>query len=180
MLCALHYFLTMIFLKTRYPDDQYDRFWEPFGEYNPILTRAGNVSVSGFWNLPPLKSFETKLTVAEPKDLTVQWPPSSLPNSTYYIALYFAEDSDTSTGVSRVFNISINDVLFMRELSVIPDGVLVYAKEWPVAGPMTIKLTPASGSTLGPLINAGEIFDLVRLGGKTHTKDGTNMSFLQI
>lgn len=155
----------------KYPDDQFDRFWEPFGEYNPILSRARNVSVSGFWNLPPSKSFETKFTIPEPKSLTFQWPTSSLPNSTYYIALYFAEDSDTSSGVSRVFNISINDVLFFRELNVIPDGVVVYAKQWPVAGPMTITLTPASGSTLGPLINAGEIFDLVLLGGKTHTKD---------
>lgn len=155
----------------KYPDDQYDRFWEPFGEYTPIVTRARNVSVSGVWNLPPSKSFETKLTNAEPNALSLQWPSSPLSNSTYYIALYFAEDSDTSSGVSRVFNISINNVLFKRELNVIPDGVMVYANRWLVAGLMTITLTPAPGSTVGPLINAGEIFEWVLLNGRTHTKD---------
>ncbi|KAK9287957.1 hypothetical protein L1049_016402 [Liquidambar formosana] len=155
----------------RYPDDQFDRFWEPFGENSPTTASNTNVSVSGFWNLPPLKTFERELTIGQPAPMELQWPLASLPNSTYYIALYFADNRNSSSGSSRVFNISINNVTYYSNLNVTPEGVVVFSKRWPLAGLTKITLTPASGSDIAPLINGGEVFDLLLLGGRTVTRD---------
>ena len=128
-----------------------------------------------------MKVFQTELTTAQPGPLNVYWPPTSLPNSTYYIALYFADDRDSSSGNSSALTISINDVIYFRDLIVIPAGVVVFANQWPLFGPTKITLTPATGSNTGPLINAGEVFDVLILGGRTHTRDGlftkTHVSF---
>lgn len=132
-----------------------------------------NVSVSGFWNLPPLKVFETELTAnGTTEPLEFNWAPMSLPDAKYYIALYFAESTNSSSGNSRVFNISINGVPYYRGLNVTPAGVVVFATKWPLNDTTRISLTPSAGSNLGPLINAGEVFQLLPLGGRTLTRDG--------
>lgn len=155
----------------RYPDDLFDRFWEPFGENNSTISRGRDVSISGFWNLPPLTIFQRELTTTQLGPMEVQWPPMSLPSSTYYIALYFADDQDSSSGNSRVFNISINDVTYYHDLNVNPEGSVVFANQWPLTGLTKITMAPATGSKNGPLINAGEVFDVLLLGGRTHTRD---------
>ncbi|XP_061376557.1 probable LRR receptor-like serine/threonine-protein kinase At1g67720 [Gastrolobium bilobum] len=153
----------------RYPDDQFDRIWEPFGQSNSTKASTGNVSVSGFWNLPPLKVFETHIGSDQLESLELRWPTASLPSllSKYYVALYFA---DNAVG-SRIFNISVNGVTYYRNLNAIPSGVVVFANQWPLSGLTTITLTPAASSSLGPLINAGEVFEVLPLGGRTLTQD---------
>lgn len=151
----------------RYPDDQFDRIWESFGQSNSTKSNTDNVSVSGFWNLPPLKIFETHLGSDQLETLEVRWPIVSLPSSKYYMALYFA---DNTVG-SRIFNISVNGVHYYRDLNAIPSGVVVFANQWPLSGPTTITLTPAASSSLGPIINAGEVFNVMSLGGRTSTRD---------
>ncbi|XP_031114027.1 putative leucine-rich repeat receptor-like serine/threonine-protein kinase At2g14440 [Ipomoea triloba] len=153
----------------RYPDDQFDRYWEPFGVHSPAEPNLSNVSVSGFWNLPPQKLFQTQLGTNRPVPLELLWPPSPLPNATYHIALYFADDRDTSSG--RVFNISLNGLVYYPNLNVTPSGLAVFTNEWLLSGVTNITLNPAPGSSVGPLINAGEIFQVLPLGGKTHTRD---------
>ncbi|KAF8394420.1 hypothetical protein HHK36_020628 [Tetracentron sinense] len=155
----------------KFPDDQFDRFWEPFGVNNPTANSTSNISISGFWNLPPSKVFDTGLTTDQAKPMELQWPPLSLPNSTYYIALYFADNGDLSLRSSRVFNISINGILYYPDLNVTPSGVVVFATQWPLSGLTQITLTPAAESDIGPLINAGEVFDVLPLGGRTLTRD---------
>lgn len=150
----------------RYPDDQFDRYWQPFGENNPTAESIRSISVSGFWNLPPLKIFETELTRIE-----FQWPPAALPNSTYYIALYFADNGYALSGNASVFNISINGMTYYSNLNATPAGAAVFATRWPLAGLTNITLTPAAGSDIAPLINAGEVFNVLLLGGKTLTRD---------
>ncbi|KHN15789.1 Putative leucine-rich repeat receptor-like serine/threonine-protein kinase [Glycine soja] len=154
----------------RYPDDLFDRVWEPFGQSNSTQASTDNVSVSGFWNLPPAKIFETRIGSDQLETLQLRWPTASLPSSNskyYYIALYFADD----TAGSRIFNISVNGITYYHNLNVIPSGVVVFASQWPLSGPTTITLTPAASSSLGPLINAGEVFDVLPLGGRTLTRD---------
>lgn len=92
----------------------------------------------------------------------------SLPNSTYYIALYFAN----SSSMSRIFNVTINGIDFYSNLQPPSSGVAVYATRWPLSGLIKLTLTPASGSVMGPVINAGEVFDVLILGGRTFTRDG--------
>lgn len=152
----------------RLPDDQFDRLWQPFGPHQAAL-QVPNVSVSGFWNRPPAKIFETRLTVnAGP--MVLQWPDGPLPSSTYYIALYFAEDRVQSSG--RAFSISINNVPYIRNLNVTSSGVAVFATQWPLAGLTSIKFTPVDGSDASPLINGGEIFNVLPIGRRTHVRDG--------
>lgn len=165
------------FVSPRYPDDEFDRFWAPFGRENPTSNR--NVSVSGFWNLPPLKIFETELTSGQSKPLDLDWPPLSLPNSTYYISLYFAHNSNSSsTESSRVFNISINGITYYSNLNVTPAGLAVFATQWPLSGPTRLTLTPSVDSKFAPSINGGEVFEVLPLGGKTLTRDGIYASII--
>ncbi|GAA0173750.1 hypothetical protein LIER_27302 [Lithospermum erythrorhizon] len=151
----------------RYPDDVFDRYWEPYGDINSTASRIRDVEVSGFWNIPPLKVFQTQLSVNQPEQLEILWPSEPIPNSTYYIALYFADDP----GSSRVFSVYINGVQYYNDLNMTSDGVSIIAKQWPLAGLTNITLSPAAGSRIGPLINAGEIFGILPLGGRTLTRD---------
>ena len=157
---------------NRYPDDQFARIWLPFGQSNSSNSSRSNVLVSGFWNLPPLKVFETKLGSDQLEALELRWPPASLRKAEYYIALYFAENGGSSVGGPRKLNISVNGVTYYRGLNVTTTGVVVFANQWPLSGPTTITLTPDSGSKLGPLINAGEVFQVMPVGGSTLTRDG--------
>lgn len=160
----------------RYPDDQFDRYWEPYGENNPTPLKGENVSIAGFWNLPPRKVFQTQFTVSQPQPLELDWPSSPLDVSKYYyIALYFADD----TGTSRVFNITINGIPYYSNLNVPQTGVALFANQWRLSGPTKIVLTPALGSTLGPLINGGEIFEVLPVGGRTHTRDVIGLNRLK-
>ncbi|XP_016486744.1 putative LRR receptor-like serine/threonine-protein kinase At1g67720 [Nicotiana tabacum] len=152
----------------RYPDDEFDRYWEPYGQHSPAAS-VSRVSVSGIWNHPPAKVFQTRFTISQLEPMELLWPPAPLPNATYYIALYFAEDQDSFSG--RAFNISINDILFYPNLSVAPAGMVVFANQWLLNGNTKITLTPLVGSSIGPLINAGEVFEVLPVGGKTHTRD---------
>ncbi|KAK8482537.1 hypothetical protein V6N12_007882 [Hibiscus sabdariffa] len=153
-----------------YPDDQFDRYWEPYEENVPVIASNKIPTVSGFWNIPPSKVFERALSTAQSEPLELRWPPFSLPNSTYYIALYFVDNSDSPSS-SRAFDIHINDIRYYNNLIVSSEGVAIFATRWPLRGPTKITLSPAASSNISPLINAGEIFDVLRLGGRTHTRD---------
>lgn len=163
--------LTQFFI-CRYPDDPFDRFWEPFVDNKHAIAANANVSVSGFWNLPPSKIFETALATEQGKSMELIWPPVLLSSSRYYIALYFADTPESSPGGLRVFDIIINGMPYFRNLNVTPDGAAVFATQWPLAGATNITLNPAAGSKKGPLINGGEIFQVLELGGRTLTRDG--------
>ncbi|KAF5195279.1 Leucine-rich repeat receptor-like serine/threonine-protein kinase [Thalictrum thalictroides] len=155
----------------KYPDDPFDRYWQPFGDNNSIIQSTRNISVSGFWNLPPSKVFDTELASDEVAPMELQWPSVSLPNTIYYIALYFAEIRDLVVGESSIFNISLNGINYYHNLNVTPTGVSIFATRWPLSGVTKITLTPAAGSDVGPMINAGEIFNVLLLGGTTATRD---------
>ncbi|XVF28899.1 hypothetical protein REPUB_Repub15cG0072500 [Reevesia pubescens] len=156
----------------RYPDDQFDRYWEPYEENVSVIASNMTPLVSGFWNIPPSKVFERALSTAQLEPLELRWPPLSLPNSVYYIALYFADNSDAMLSSSRVLDIHINDVMYYGNLNVTSEGAAIFATRWLLGGPTKITLSPATNSNISPLINAGEIFDVLRLGGRTHTRDG--------
>ncbi|CAA3032475.1 Hypothetical predicted protein [Olea europaea subsp. europaea] len=161
----------------KYPDDQFDRYWVPFGESNSPSLSSENVSVPGIWNLPPVRVFQTRLTKEQPEPLLLMWPPAYLPNSTYYVALYFADDRVSTS--SRMFDITINGITYYNNLSVTPAGVVVFANQWPLSGLTNIALTPSTGSSIGPLINAGEVFQVLTVGGKTLARDVVAMEGLK-
>ncbi|PPD76130.1 hypothetical protein GOBAR_DD26949 [Gossypium barbadense] len=97
MFCAL----------TSYPDDLFDRYWEPYAENVSVIASNNTPSVSGY----------------------------------------------------------------ISNLEVTSAGAAVFATRWPLEGQTKITLSSAANSNASPLINAGEIFDILRLGGRTHTRD---------
>lgn len=105
--------------------------------------------------------------------MELTWPPVFLSSSRYYIALYFADNPSSSREGTRVFDIIINGIPYYRNLNATPDGVAVFATHWPLSGATNITLNPAPGSNKGPWINGGEIFQVLELGGRTLTRDGT-------
>ncbi|KAK2991512.1 hypothetical protein RJ640_016547, partial [Escallonia rubra] len=161
-----------------FPDDEFDRFWQPFVDNDPIVTSHSNVTPSAFWNIPPAKAFATAITTNRGKTLTVKWPPFTLPSSQYYIALYFQDNRTPSPYSWRVFSVTVNGENFQTNLNVTSSGVTVFGTEWPLSGQTEIVLTPRNDMPVGPLINAGEIFQILPLGGRTHTRDVTVMEAL--
>ncbi|KAH6788094.1 Leucine-rich repeat family protein [Perilla frutescens var. hirtella] len=155
-----------------YPDDQFNRYWEPFEADAFPRSNSQDLAVSGIWNLPPSKVFQTRLAKSLVEPLSLLWPPGPLPSSeNYYIALYFADDLTSDSENSRSMDIAINGVPYYRNLIRTPVGLVVFANQWPLAGSTNLTLTPAPGSTVGPMINAGEVFQVIPAGGKTLPRD---------
>ncbi|CAK7329868.1 unnamed protein product [Dovyalis caffra] len=154
-----------------FPDDQFNRLWQPFIDQNPVVECRNNISSSEFWNFPPPKAFSSAITTSRGKTLKIQWPPASLPSTKYYIALYFQDNRTPSAYSWRVFSVFINGQIFYKDLNVTANGVSVYGSEWPLSGQTEITLTPGNNIPVGPVINAGEIYQIFPLGGRTLTRD---------
>ncbi|XP_047947073.1 probable LRR receptor-like serine/threonine-protein kinase At1g67720 [Salvia hispanica] len=155
-----------------YPDDQFNRYWQPFGADAFPLSNPQELAVSGIWNLPPQKVFHTRLSKSLVEPLTLNWPPGPLPGGVNYsIALYFADDHASDSNNSRAMDITINGVPYYRNLIRTPVGLVVFSSQWPLAGITNLTLSPAPGSTAGPLINAGEVYQVLPSGGKTLARD---------
>nr|GMD09913.1 probable LRR receptor-like serine/threonine-protein kinase At1g67720 [Ipomoea batatas] len=162
-----------------FPDDPYNRLWIPFLDHNPSVLSHSHVSPAVFWNRPPKEVFTTAVTTSRGKTLTLHWPPFSLPNTYYYIVLYFQDNRTPSPYSWRTFDVKINGKTFYNKLNVTTDGVSVYSPAWPLSGNTEISLIPDQGVPVGPVINAGEIFQLFPLGAKTLTRDVAALEDLQ-
>ncbi|XP_008782339.3 probable LRR receptor-like serine/threonine-protein kinase At1g67720 [Phoenix dactylifera] len=154
-----------------HPDDPFNRYWEPFEDENPVVDCHSNVSSKDFWNFPPAKAMQKALTTSRGKELVVKWPAAALPSAIYYVALYFQDNRTPSPFSWRTFDVSVNGKDFYKGLNVSTAGVMVFGTRWPLSGQTQITLTPHGNSPVGPLINAGEILQVVPLGGRTRTRD---------
>lgn len=158
----------------RYPSDRYDRFWLPFKDSHQSISRRSNVSVTGLWNLPPNAVLETALVSNKVEATEIQWPQAQIleDSYSYYISLYFDDIDNVVPRRSRVFNISFNGITFLSDLNISDNSAwAVFSTSWALQGLTKLSLDPVSGSNAGPLINAGEIFQLFTLGGRTITRD---------
>ncbi|OAY66699.1 putative LRR receptor-like serine/threonine-protein kinase MEE39 [Ananas comosus] len=162
-----------------YPDDQFSRYWAPFKDANPVVQSHSNISSADFWNLPPEKALQTALTTSRGKQLVVHWPDLELPNASYHLVLYFQDNRTPSPFSWRVFDVTVNGEDFYRGLNVSTAGVVVYGTQVQLGGKTQITLTPDESSPVGPVINAGEIFLVVPLGGRTVTRDVIAMEELK-
>ncbi|VVA98198.1 unnamed protein product [Arabis nemorensis] len=162
-----------------YPDDQYNRLWQPFSDQKiPTVTSRSSIKPSDFWNIPPSKAFVEGFTASSGKPLELLWPPFPLPATKYYVALYFQDNRSPSPMSWRAFDVSINGVSFSRNLNVSTNGVMVYSGQWPLSGQTKITLTPAKDAPMEAVINAGEVFQVLPLGGTTNIRDATAMEDL--
>ncbi|KAL9670005.1 hypothetical protein QQ045_007555 [Rhodiola kirilowii] len=154
-----------------YPDDQFNRYWQPFKDENPIVQSKSVVSAFDFWNLPPATVFNNAMTTSRGKTLTVNWPTFSLPSGNYFVSLYFQDPRTPSPYSWRNFDVKINGQNFYTNLNVTADGVTIYSAQWPLAGATEIVMIPGKDSPVGPVISAGEIYQLIPLAGRTQTRD---------
>ncbi|OMO74075.1 hypothetical protein CCACVL1_16954 [Corchorus capsularis] len=162
-----------------FPDDPQYRLWQPFKDNNIVVTSQSGVNTADFWDKPPAKAFETAITTdQEGKKLEVQWPPMALPSTKYRISLYFQDNRKPSTNSWRVFSVSVNGQNFYSNLNVTTSGVTVFSAQWPLQGQTQITLTPDDKSSDPPLINAGEVYQIIPLGGRTLTRDVVAMEEL--
>lgn len=162
----------MMNVKFSYPDDNYNRFWQPFKDDNPFVSSHSNVTSSTFWNIPPQKAFASALTTSKGNNLTLNWPPFPLPTGLYYIALYLQDNRNPSPYSWRALDIYLNGQKFYQDINVTDSGLSVVGTEWPLQGQTEITLVPAIDSSVGPLINAGEVFQIFPFGRRTITRDG--------
>ncbi|KDP42294.1 hypothetical protein JCGZ_01618 [Jatropha curcas] len=154
-----------------FPDDPYNRLWQPFLDQNPIVESHSSVTSTDFWNFPPMKTFTTAITTSRGKTINLWWPAVSLPSTKYYIALYFQDNRTPSPFSWRVFSVYVNGKIFYENLNVSTKGVTVCASEWPLSGKTEITLTPGKNIPVGPIINAGEVFQILPFGERTLTRD---------
>ncbi|KAL5705754.1 hypothetical protein ACHQM5_024013 [Ranunculus cassubicifolius] len=156
----------------RFPDDPFNRYWQPFVDVKDMpVNSKENVTRTKFWNLPPELVFATGVTASRGKTLDLDWPPMSLPSGNYYIALYFQDNRTPSPYSWRVFDVLINGKTFYKDLNVSTDGVTVFAPQWPLSGMTKLSLVPDDKAMVGPIINAGEILQVVPLGKRTVARD---------
>ncbi|KAJ3676294.1 hypothetical protein LUZ60_003706 [Juncus effusus] len=152
----------------RYPNDMFNRYWHPFPDKTHAISSTHNITPSSFWNLPPSDIFSTALISSSGKPLSFQWPYQiALPNSTYYIALYFADSLPNS---KRNLSVYVNGYEFY-DGQIGSDGNVVFTSDWVLNGLTTVTLAPGPRSDLPPLISAGEVFGLFDLHNLTYTRD---------
>ncbi|KAM7259046.1 hypothetical protein ACFE04_014787 [Oxalis oulophora] len=154
-----------------FPDDPFNRYWHSFTDENPSVSSHTSINPLDFWNQPPKNAFTKAINQSRNKTLSLKWPPFSLPTTKYYIALYFQDYRPQYPTSWRVFNVNVNGLNFYSDLNVTTGGVTVYSSQWPLSGQTEITLVPAIDSPVGPLINAGEVLQLVHLVGRTLTRD---------
>ncbi|PWA97985.1 Leucine-rich repeat-containing N-terminal, type 2 [Artemisia annua] len=163
----------------RFPDDPFNRYWQPFNDKNPTVQAHTKITSSEFWNKPPTNVFHSGSTMSRGKNLTLHWPPFSLPSNRYYVALYFQDNRNTSPYSWRVFTVLIGGKTFYQDLNVSTKGVTVYGTQWPLSGETEIILSPRSDMPVGPTINAGEIYQILPLAGTTHGRDAMALQILK-
>ncbi|GAB4849999.1 hypothetical protein Ancab_029298 [Ancistrocladus abbreviatus] len=161
-----------------FPDDEFNRFWLPFNDSNPDVQCQSNITSSNFWNMPPAKALSSATTTSRGQKLQIQWPAVSLPSSNYYISLYFQDNRNPSPYSWRVFSVWVNGEAFYSKLNATAKGVAVYATEWPLSGQTQITLIPEEGMPVGPVINAGEVMQVLPIGRRTLTMDVVAMEDL--
>ncbi|KAL8097108.1 hypothetical protein AgCh_030274 [Apium graveolens] len=158
-----------------YPDDPFNRYWQPFWDKNVVENSQTNVTPSAFWNSPPAKAFQSALTSSRGSTLTVRWTEYELPSSQYYVALYFQDTRTESPDHWRNFNVSINNETLYNDINVTTRGLTVYGTEMFLQGKIEITMTPRSDMSVGPVISAGEILHFLPISGRTLLGDAIVM-----
>ncbi|KAJ9705030.1 hypothetical protein PVL29_003193 [Vitis rotundifolia] len=126
-----------------------------FGTNNNNISPS-NITPSDFWNMPPLKAFEGSNHKKQRKGTSSPAPTTSQTKKTTS-----ARESLPSPFSWRVFSVSVNGKNFFTNLNVTTDGEMIV-------------MTPGADIPIGPVINAGEVFQMLPLGQRTLTRDDSH------
>ncbi|XP_024198033.1 uncharacterized protein At1g24485 [Rosa chinensis] len=169
----------------RYPDDGYDRYWDPSGDVTGILKVTSDaLGIDGIVeDQPPKLAMQTAITTSktsQPLGIIGNGLPSA--EVPIYITMFFSEVNllDSSTDV-RSFQIFIDDKNPSDPIIPIYGGVTeMYIANRTGSSKTSISLVATTDSTLPPLINAMEVYYLLGpLTEGTNSKDVEGLAALQ-
>ncbi|KAF2915787.1 hypothetical protein DAI22_09g066200 [Oryza sativa Japonica Group] len=148
---------------TRYPGDQYDRFWWQLGYSSPTWKNLSTVSAITQDSIYTvlLTIIQTAVeAVGNNTMLNITWQDQTPRGRGLKFFMYFADFQNSQL---RQFNVSFNDVEpYQYSPPYLTTGVL-YNSGWSTAtdGNYNINLVPTAASKLPPMINALEIYTLI-------------------
>uniref|UniRef100_A0ACD5W098 Uncharacterized protein n=1 Tax=Avena sativa TaxID=4498 RepID=A0ACD5W098_AVESA len=161
---------------TRYPTDDYDRYWITFPNKPELMilnttNKVDSLPGNNYFNVPSAV-MQNALTV-EMNSSGLSISVNSRPERAVLPIFHFAEINGSNP--NRRFNIySVNELLFsdfspsrFQVDSVHQDGRFLY-------NPRAFILNKTRNSTLPPLINAAELYSLVRMDNLTTNSDDVN------
>ncbi|KAL3721365.1 hypothetical protein ACJRO7_033796 [Eucalyptus globulus] len=177
----------------RYPNDVYDRIWNPalgslslHFELNVTSNDAGSVDVK-VEDSPPEAVFQNAVTTTTPTGGPLQayimlYSSSlSLTEAPVYVITYFSEVARLGSNQKRSFQMYVNSNPVSNPI-VPPYGSVAefYLANTTASSNTNFTLKPTADSTLFPLINAFELYTISNpLAAGTNTKDVEGLSTLQ-
>ncbi|KAH6814094.1 hypothetical protein C2S51_023112 [Perilla frutescens var. frutescens] len=165
---------------VRYADDAYDRIWTTAAGgdgLTPVASEALLVDTS-VRDEPPLAVVQNAVTAVIPTariQLLMGFPSVGIP---VYLNMYFSEVRELEAATEkRSFQVVMNNEALLEEPVIPPyrNTTEVICSNITVSSTTTFALVPSNASSLPPLINAMEVFqigDLLTHGTNTQDVDG--------
>ncbi|XP_059431578.1 putative leucine-rich repeat receptor-like serine/threonine-protein kinase At2g19230 [Corylus avellana] len=160
-------------LRIRYPDDVYDRYWNPLlnDTWNPMATNS-TIYTKGNDNAykVPAKVWQTAATTMNASiPLSFSWYPRENSLSKTYLNFHFAEIEKLGAGQQRELTIDLNGdrklaesvkLDYLKPLTLVQDDP-------PISGsPVHFSINATDGTKFPPILNAVEIVELRELPNK--------------
>lgn len=160
----------------RFPDDDYDRYWDPSGDVTGILKVTSDApGIDGIVeDQPPKLAMQTAITTSKTSQYLVLGTDLPSVEVPIYITMFFSEVTQLDSTDTRSFQIFIDDKSPSDPIIPIYGGVTeMYIANRTASSNTSISLVATSDSTLPPLINAMEVYYVQGpLTDGTDSKDG--------
>ncbi|XP_059071854.1 putative leucine-rich repeat receptor-like serine/threonine-protein kinase At2g14440 [Cryptomeria japonica] len=157
----------------RFPDDQYDRLWEPLQVTFRTHMSTNDSFFGSIRNQPPVSVLKTAITsfLGEDQLLVSSW--HILPQGIYYFAVYLCNINKTSLSGNNTFQIFIGNVQIAE--IVVPEYMYCLSPEsrleFSTTESIDIRIRSQVGSHMRPFINAAEAYQIVKITNMTHAGD---------
>ncbi|GLJ58277.1 hypothetical protein SUGI_1428770 [Cryptomeria japonica] len=159
--------------EIRFPDDQYDRLWEPLQVTFRTHMSTNDSFFGSIRNQPPVSVLKTAITsfLGEDQLLVSSW--HILPQGIYYFAVYLCNINKTSLSGNNTFQIFIGNVQIAE--IVVPEYMYCLSPEsrleFSTTESIDIRIRSQVGSHMRPFINAAEAYQIVKITNMTHAGD---------
>lgn len=169
--------------QIRYPDDSYDRLWNPYLRYNWTsirTTTSGSIDTSMSKYQPPSKVMKTAAIPKSGFELDFysdlekfEWTKDAVGPPKHYVFLHFAELKSLSINDSRIFNVKLNgEVIGYNVTPKYLSTTTITNRKPQNYDKISLKIYSVVGSTLPPILNSLRIYVSKQQNEKnTHSQD---------
>ncbi|XP_074580866.1 putative LRR receptor-like serine/threonine-protein kinase At1g05700 [Curcuma longa] len=168
---------------VRYPEDKYDRIWQPERRHPWWRTRSTNLTVHNFEQdefEAPTAVLQTAFTPARlaDREMRFSWDYFEGINK-FFANLHFAELENNR---SRQFNISMNGELWYGPYQppYLMSGAIYSVFPMEDQARYNFSLTATSNSSLPPLINAVEVYSPMQIEDTTNANDVVALTAIKV